>query len=166
MQILKIKFKKDGNRLIIKSNLAKEQYKLFVESLNQDDIIEALFELQTQDNTKAQLAKIHVCIKIMADEQGSSIRDMKEQVKDECGMSYMDEQKNKVYESFAKCSKKELSNVIETCIQMARFMNITTFLSTPVSSKLWRKTSASSCLMPIAAKTTANCVSFSPAMAA
>jgi len=124
MQILKITLKKEGDKLIIPNKLDEERYKLFINSLDQDNEVEVLFELKKEDNTKSQLAKIHVCIKIMADEQGSSVRDMKQQVKNECGMSYMDEKQNKVYESFAKCSKKELSNVIETCIQMARFMNI------------------------------------------
>jgi len=122
-QVLKIAFKKEGNKLTIPSKLAKEQYKLFLSSLVDGDIVEALFELKTDDNTKSQLAKIHVCIKIMADEQGSSVKEMKEQIKDECGMSYY-EGDRKVYQSFANCSKEELSNVIETTIQMARFMNI------------------------------------------
>ena len=122
-QALTIQFKKEGNKLTIPSKLAKEQYKIFLGSLTDGDTVEALFELKTEDSTKSQLAKIHVMLKIMADEQGCSIKEMKEQVKSECGMSYEENGKT-VYQSFAPCSKDELSNVIETTIQVGRFMNI------------------------------------------
>jgi hypothetical protein len=122
-QALKISFKKEGDKLTIPSKLAKEQYKLFLSTLADGDVVEALFELKTDNNTKSQLAKIHICIKIMADEQGSTLKEMKEQVKNECGMSYKENGKQ-VYQSFADCSKLELSNVIESIIQIARFMNI------------------------------------------
>jgi hypothetical protein len=116
--------KKDG-KLIIDDKLATEQYRIFLMSLKEGDKLDVLFEVKAEDNTKAQLAKIHVCIKEMADETGNTVEDMKRQVKDECGMSYKNEKGKKVYESFAGCSKKELSNVIETIIQMGRFIGMT-----------------------------------------
>jgi len=122
-QLLKITFKKKGNKLVITSKLERDQYNIFIRSLDEDAIVEGLLELRTLDNTKSQLAKIHVMIKIMADEQGYSVKEMKEIMKDECGMSYKKEGK-KIYESFADKSKDELSNVIETIIQRASFLNI------------------------------------------
>lgn len=124
-QVLSIRMKKKDGKLVIDDNLATEQYRIFLMSLAEGAKLDVLFELKTEDNTKAQLAKIHVCIKEMADEQGHTVEEMKRLVKDECGMSYTNESGQKVYESFKGCSKKELSNVIETIIQMGRFMNIT-----------------------------------------
>jgi|TARA_R110000868_G_scaffold5681_2_gene33566 hypothetical protein len=123
-QILVLKLKKKNGQLIMPTNLSKEQYKLFLTSISEGAEVEALFELKSNDNTKAQLAKIHVCIKELADEQGETVNEMKKLVKRECGMSYTNDKKVVVYESFAKCSKAELSIVIETIIQMGSFMNI------------------------------------------
>jgi len=122
-QVLRIVFKKKGDKLIIPSKLAREQYKIFLSSLADGDDVEGLLELKTRDSTSAQLAKIHVMIKLMAMEQGSTIKEMKEQMKDECGM-YDTVDGKKVYQSFAGRSKDELSNTIETIIQKARFLNI------------------------------------------
>jgi len=124
-QVVSIRMKKKDGKLVIESKLATEQYRIFLMALKEGEKVDALFEVKTEDNTKAQLAKIHVCIKEMADEQGHSVIEMKKLVKTECGMSYKNEKGKDVYESFGKCSKKELSNVIETIIQMGRFMGMT-----------------------------------------
>jgi hypothetical protein len=122
-QVLTISLKRQGDKLVLSNELMKEQYRIFVASLDEGAEVEVLFERKAKTNTKAQLAKIHVCIKELADEQGSSINEMKTQVKTECGMVYKENGKQ-VIQSFADCSKEELSNVIETIIQMGRFMNI------------------------------------------
>ena len=80
-QLLKISFKKQGNKLVISTKLEVEQYKMFIRSLNDDDVVDTLFELKTMNSTSSQLAKIHVMIKLMAIEQGSTIKEMKEQMK-------------------------------------------------------------------------------------
>jgi hypothetical protein len=123
-QICSIKMKKKENKLVIAPGVSMEQYRLFLMSLKEDDTVEALFELRTEDNTKGQLAKIHVCIKELADEQGHSIKEMKNIVKKECGMAWEGEDGKECYQSFAGCSKDELSSVIETIIQMGNFMGV------------------------------------------
>ena len=122
-QVLNVTFKKQGKKLVMTSELSKEQYKLFLRSLKDDDVVEALFELRTMDNTKSQLAKIHVMLKIMADEQGYTAREMKDLIKEECNMYYV-QQGHKVYTSFSQCDKDDLSNIIEIIIQRANFLNI------------------------------------------
>lgn len=123
-QILSIEFKKENGKLVPANDLMKEQLKLFVNSLPDDATVECMMELKTKDNTKAQLAKIHVCIKEIADEQGDTVQAVKQEVKRQCGMAYKDENGNMKYDSFADCSKHELSNVIETIIQMGQFLNV------------------------------------------
>lgn len=122
-QVLTINLKRQGDKLVISNDLMQEQYRIFVASLKKGDEVEALFEVKTKDNTKAQLAKIHVCINEMATEQGESKAEMKRIVKRECGMAYTENGVEK-FQSFADCSKDDLSDVIETVIQMGRFMNI------------------------------------------
>lgn len=123
-QILSISFKKENGKLTPANKLMLEQYKLFVQSLPDNATIDCMMELKTKDNTKAQLAKIHVCIKEIANEQGDTINAVKKEVKRQCGMGYKDENGNMKYDSFADCSKEELSNVIETIIQMGHFLNV------------------------------------------
>jgi hypothetical protein len=123
-QILSISFKKENGKLTPANKLMLEQYKLFVQSLPDNATVDCMMELKTKDNTKAQLAKIHVCIKEIADEQGDTVEAVKQEVKRQCGMAYKDENGNMKYDSFKDCSKQELSNVIETIIQMGHFLNV------------------------------------------
>jgi len=123
-QLLAVKLVKKGNKLVMSTKLDTEKYKIFIASLEEGTEIEGLFEVKEKDNTKMQLAKIHVCIKEMANEQGDDIPSMKREVKRRCGMSYTDDNGKEQFESFADCSKEELSNVIEEINKMGAFMNI------------------------------------------
>lgn len=122
-QILTIEFKKKDGKLIIPTKLGKEQYKLFLKSLPEGSSVECMMELKTKDHTKAQLAKIHVCIKEIADIQGDDMLSVKEEVKRRCGLTYKEDGKTR-YKSFSSCSKEDLSNVIEVIIQMGNFLNV------------------------------------------
>lgn len=123
-QILSTQFKKEKDKLVPANPLAKEQYKIFVNSLSEGDTVECVMELKSKNNTKAQLAKIHVCIKEIANEQGDSVESVKNEVKRICGMAYKNDDGEVKYQSFADCSKEELSNVIETIIQIGHFLNV------------------------------------------
>ena len=123
-QILSIRFKKEKNKLVPENSFMKERLRLFISSLPDKGSIDCIMELKTRDNTKAQLAKVHVCIKEIADEQGDSFDAVKKEIKRRCGMSYKNEKGQTKYESFADCSKQEMSNIIETIIQMGHFLNI------------------------------------------
>lgn len=123
-QILSIQFKKTKGKLQPSSKLMKEKLKLFVQSLPEDGSVDCIMELRTRNNTKAQLRKIHVCLKEIANEQGDSLQSVKKEIKKQSGMSYLDEDGVRQYESFADCSKEELSNVIENIIQTGHFLNL------------------------------------------
>jgi hypothetical protein len=122
-QVLSIKLKKKDGKLVPASDLELERYRIFLKQLKEDALVDAVMELKTMSNTKAQLAKIHVMIKAIADEQGDTVSAVKKNVKRECGLSYHEKGKE-IFQSFADCSKQELSNVIESIIQMGRFLNI------------------------------------------
>jgi len=122
-QVLSIKMKKKDGKLTIANALMVEQFRIFVSTLKEEAEVSCLFELNTKDNTKAQLAKIHVMIKEIADEQGQSMNESKKNIKQQCGLSYKEDGVIK-YKSFADCSKSDLSTVIENIIQIGVFLNI------------------------------------------
>lgn len=123
-QVLGITLIKKEGQLVMPDVLSKEKYKIFLASLNEGDKVETLFELKTEDNTKAQLAKIHVCIAEIAKEQGDDNLSVKNDLKHRCGMSFKDEEGKLKYQSFGQCSKDELSDIIEVIIQMGEFLNM------------------------------------------
>jgi len=114
-QVLSIQFIVKDGKLVARNELMKEQQKIFLSSVQNGDIIDCVMELVSPTNTKAQLAKIHACINELAKEQGCSPAEMKIQIKDRAGL------KDK---SFADCSKEQLSEVIETILEIGRFLNI------------------------------------------
>ena len=114
-QVLSIQFIVKEGKLIPRNNLMKEQYKIFLSQMQNGDIVDCVMELVTPTNTKAQLAKIHACINELAKEQGCSPAEMKVQIKERSGLTD---------KSFADCSKEQLSEVIETILEIGRFLNI------------------------------------------
>lgn len=123
-QVLGITFKKKNGQLVMPDTLSTEKYKIFLASIEDGEKIEAIFEVKKEDNTKAQLAKIHVCIAEIAKEQGDDNLSVKNDLKHRCGMSYTDDNDVRRYQSFGQCSKEELSDVIEVLIQMANFLDM------------------------------------------
>ena len=89
----------------------KEQlaYKMFIDKLEEGQIVDMYIDLASADHSKAQLAKVHACIRELAKESGYTFDDMKTIIKSSSGLN------NK---SFADCSKNELMLAIEACIQI------------------------------------------------
>lgn len=118
-----IKFKMIDGKLIPKDGLMKSRMKEFIAGLTSDDEIECIMEAVEPNNTKAQLAKIHVMIKEISDETGEDVKKTKRDIKDQCGLTvYIDGKKT--YKSFANESKESLSNVIEKIYLIGDFLNI------------------------------------------
>ena len=129
-QVLAVRFKKKNGKLVLENLLSKEQYRLFELQVKENDYVNAIFEIKRVENIKLHLAKIHVCIKELADEMGDTASNVKKQVKRDCGMSYIKDG-DEEFESFGTCSKAELQIVIEVIIQMGNFlgMNLTGYLN-------------------------------------
>lgn len=118
-----IRFHVENGKLVPKDGLMKQRLKDFIKSLSPDDIIDTIFEADEPDNTKSQLAKIHVMLKEIADETGEDVKKTKMDIKDQCGLTfYADHQKK--YKSFADLSRKELSDVIEKIYLVGEFVGI------------------------------------------
>ena len=118
-----IRFNVENGKLVPKDGLMKQRLKDFIKSLSPDDVIDTIFEADEPDNTKSQLAKIHVMLKEIADETGEDVKKTKTDIKDQCGLTfYVDHQKK--YKSFADLSRKELSDVIEKIYLVGEFVGI------------------------------------------
>ena len=114
-QVLSIQFNVKNGILVPRNDLMAEQYKIFLSQIQNGDLVDCVMELVSPTNTKAQLAKIHACINELAKEQCCSAGEMKIQIKERSGLAD---------KSFANCSKEQLSEVIETILEIGRFLNI------------------------------------------
>jgi hypothetical protein len=102
--------KKDG-KLTYASPQDKLAYDMFISKLEEGQIVEMYIDLANADHSKAQLAKVHACIRELAKESGYTFDEMKIVVKQASGLED---------KSFADCSKDELMLAIEACIQIGR----------------------------------------------
>lgn len=114
--------KKDG-KLVFNSDKDKLSYNLFIEKLNEGQIVEMYVDLVGTEHSKAQLAKVHACIRELAKESGYTFEEMKILIKKQSGLCIEAEG---VFEckSFAKCSKDELNLAIEACNEIGVIYNI------------------------------------------
>lgn len=113
--------KKDG-KLYNEHTRDTAAYKLFVDSLEEGAVVEMYMNVQTNDGTLAQIAKIHVMIRTLGNHIGESFEDMKLLVKQQAGL-VLQSKDQIIVKSFADCDKEELSQVIKTCIQIGEAVN-------------------------------------------
>jgi hypothetical protein len=105
------KFIKKNGKLIFNSPQDKLAYEIFVDRISEGQVVDMYLDLASADHSKAQLAKVHACIRELAKESGYTFDEMKLVVKDASGITD---------KSFADCSKDELMLAIEACIQIGR----------------------------------------------
>jgi hypothetical protein len=103
------KFIKKNGKLIFNSPKDRLAYEIFVDKMQEGQVIDMYLDLANADHSKAQLAKVHACIRELAKESGYTFDDMKLIIKDSSGLNG---------KSFADCSKSELMLAIEACIQI------------------------------------------------
>jgi hypothetical protein len=106
--------KKDG-RLTYEDERSKLAYQIFMDKLPEGQLVEIYIDLADVDHSKAQLAKVHACIRELAIELGYTFDEMKNLIKMKSGIGE---------KSFALCSKNELMLSIEACISIGKEVNI------------------------------------------
>lgn len=119
--------KKEGDKLIYVKNSDQQIYKLFVEHLEQGQLVDVFMDAQTDDGSLAQLAKIYKCIRELAKETGDDFEDMKLLIKKKAGLCMKKDIDGEVImycKSFGKASKDELSMVIDTIIKIGDLVGI------------------------------------------
>jgi hypothetical protein len=102
--------KKDG-KLTYASPQDKLAYDMFLSKLEDGQIVDMYIDLASADHSKAQLAKVHACIRELAKESGYTFDEMKIVVKQASGLED---------KSFAECSKEQIMLAIEACIQIGK----------------------------------------------
>lgn len=103
-----------------------KQQELFVSQLPDGAIVEAFYEMQHDDGTLPQLAKLHVMLRQLAMHVGESVENMKLLVKDRAGLCIAREVAGKEYflaKSFGDCSKEELSLAIQAALEIGEEVN-------------------------------------------
>lgn len=108
------------------SSVVSRQKEAYVSTIPDGTIVECFYEMQQDDGTLPQLAKIHVMIKTLAVHIGESVENMKLLVKDKAGLCIAREVSGKEYflaKSFGECSKDELSLAIQAAIEIGEEVN-------------------------------------------
>ena len=108
--------KKNGK---LKYNIKAQEtiYNKFVDDLPEGTRIEIFVSVSGDDGTLAQIAKIHVMIRQLANEIGYTFTEMKLQIKRRSGLC-MNQDGTEYCKSFGDCSKMELSSVIQEIIEL------------------------------------------------
>jgi hypothetical protein len=111
------KLVKKNGKLTYATPQDKLAYDIFISKLEEGQIVEMYVDLANADHSKAQLAKVHACIRELAKESGYTFDEMKDAVKEASGLSYK-EGVMITYKSFADCSSTELTLAIEAAISI------------------------------------------------
>jgi hypothetical protein len=120
------KFIKRNGRLEFPSLAISKQHEQFVSDVPDGTIVEFFFEVQHDDGTLPQLAKLHAMIRELSLHVGEPFSDMKLLIKDKAGLCLSREVSGKEYflaKSFGECSREELSLAIQAAIDIGVSVN-------------------------------------------
>jgi hypothetical protein len=113
------KFIKTDGKLTYAEPKDKLAYELFIAKIPEGQKVEMYIDLANADHSKAQLAKVHACIRELAKESGYTFEEMKTIIKIEAGLCFETDGLTEC-KSFVDCSKDELMLAIEACLQIGR----------------------------------------------
>lgn len=117
--------RKEGQLLIYKSPADEKKYMLFKQSIPDGHLVEVYMDIQTDDGTLAQMAKIHAMIRELCMHTGDSFEDMKLIVKKKAGLCLqkdLDGSRFLYCKSFGDCNKTELSLAIQAINEIASLL--------------------------------------------
>lgn len=120
------KYKKERGELKPLSIPNARQLEAFISHIPDGQIVECFYEVQHDDGTLPQLAKLHVMIKQLATHIGETAENMKLLIKDRAGLCIAREVSGKEYflaKSFGECSKEELSLAIQAALEIGQEVN-------------------------------------------
>ena len=92
-------------------------YNKFVEDLPEGAKVEIFVSISGDNGTNAQIAKIHVSIRQLANDLGYSFSEMKLLIKRKAGLC-VNKNGTEYCKSFGDCSKEELNSVIQEIIEL------------------------------------------------
>lgn len=117
--------KKKKNVLEFVSQKDQSKYNLFKDNVPEDCLVETYMEIQTDDGSLAQLAKIHAMIRDLCSHTGDTFEDMKLIIKKRAGLCIekeLDGSRFLYCKSLGDCSKQELSLVIQAIQEVSHLL--------------------------------------------
>lgn len=115
MKNLTVRMVKDGTELVYQQHADKLKFKMFKESLKENEVIELFVNRTSGDGSLAQLAKLHASIRDIAKFTGNSASDEKIRIKKKAGFCIektIDGDRYIICKSFGDCTRDELDYVI------------------------------------------------------
>lgn len=109
--------KKEDGELVYTTTMSDIKYELFKKNIPEGTLVEVYMDIQKDDGTLAQLAKIHAMIRQLCMHTGDSVEDMKLIVKKRTGLCIEKHIEGSTFlhcKSFGDCSRDELSLAINT----------------------------------------------------
>lgn len=109
--------KKENDELIYTTRSSNIKYSSFKKSIPEGTLVEVYMDIQKDDGTLAQLAKIYAMIRQLCMHTGDTVEDMKLIVKKRTGLCVEKTLEGSTFlycKSFGDCSKDELSLTIQT----------------------------------------------------
>ena len=120
------KYVKRNGSLQPLSLAVSKQMELYISKIPDGSLVECFYEMQHDDGTLPQLAKLHVIIRQLASHIGETVENMKILVKDRAGLCIAREVAGKEYflaKSFGECSREELSLAIQAAMEIGEEVN-------------------------------------------
>lgn len=113
--------KKDGKLFNTKPSENKV-YQLFVDSIPEGAFVDVYMNVEADDASLAQLAKIHAMCRVLAIHIGETFTDMKLLIKEKAGLVKQNNGEL-IVKSFGTCSKEELSLAIQAAKEIGELVN-------------------------------------------
>ena len=117
--VLNIKLTKENGRLIHKDASDASLYKIFMEALEEGQTVDVFFDAHVDNGTYAQISKLKVSIRELANESGDSFEEMQNIVKEKAGLCWEGH-----YKSFGDCSIEELNLAIQAAVEIGDYLNL------------------------------------------
>jgi|LauGreDrversion4_2_1035121.scaffolds.fasta_scaffold45905_7 hypothetical protein len=121
------KLKKENGKLVHVKDADRKTYEAFINMIPEGTVVEFFAEVQNDNGSLAQLAKIHAMTRALANHTGHTFEEMKLLIKNEAGMCYTgfnpDGSETVICKSFGDCSSEELSLVIKTAELLGQRVN-------------------------------------------
>ena len=120
------KLKMTNGNLVHTKDVDKQTFEQFKKNIDEGQYVEFYAEVQQDDGTLAQLAKLHAMVRELAIFTGVTFEDMKLLIKDKAGLCLEKNISGKEYficKSFGDCSREELSLAISAAITIGEQVN-------------------------------------------
>ncbi len=125
--MLHAQLERKGDKLEFRDPIKKKMYSELIQNMEEGQIADMFLDVNVDDGTLAQLAKVHASIREIAKHTGNTFEDIKIDVKEKAGLCFTKRRNGKDYlmcKSLGDCSKTEMGLVIEAINEIGLFVGI------------------------------------------